>query len=1705
MENDQEYLRRIRDAYPGTCSWLLSDMTFQEWFEHRENNLTGSNLLWLNGKPGSGKTVLASFVVEEARKLESNPTVLFFYFKKEDDDRNSFLSMARTLLSQILEQNHYTLDYFYSKCCSSGGAVLSSRLLVEELLSFALRNCQSAYIVLDGLDECSTRKERGEIASWFRDLIENGPSEASNGLHCMFISQHDSARKDYRDLPSITTDAGNNEEDIETFCKVQAERLVAKLQIAQNEAHEIAERVSSAAEGIFLFARSVWTNLLEQSSISEIERAMRTFATDSNSLDDAYSQIMRTIMDKPLVAQRDEALQLLSWLVCAKRVLKMHEVQTMRSVDFEKRAVEFEQRQLRVHPKDLCESLVDVREDGSIELVHRTAKVYLANSGILDIITGELQMATLCIDYLNLPSFQNPTEQHVLAGEFGFMEYAVLYWLRHLETGMSSAPPDQKDIYQNLTESLNILVEQYWNEPTVSGATISKSASRRTRDVLHCFSDHQSFPKIQLALILTDKELKHFRDVRPEESALRIADVVEAVRRCIEEYVVHSSDPDVAGALRDMYGSNLFKCPRLSCMYFTNGFSTMEEREKHFERHERPARCTDEHCRGSQIGFATQAQLDRHLKENHPDMMGRHHNIPTDEEVIESMREASPKLEPPFAHELKRHYEFPTDEKVNVSMWEALLKTEVPIKNEPQHEENHFGKWKASPDLKIAIDYEHKRRKVKQEYRCVHCDKTFTKKYNLESHERTHGVNQRLQCHYCDRTCARKSDLARHIRLHDPDSAVTCGGVLPNGRRWGCGTDFARLDVLRTHHKSKKGRQCIAERDSEEAITASTHMKPDNPDSGPKNASLAATEYKADESPTRARHQDDSISITEKKMISPIVCAMLDTRRTRGSPVARVERLSFDIDWDPRRFLDEQEYDATVSTALERAITITGNYENAQALTCMEYMTKVWPKTGRDMIFALQAAMTQYSKEESSYHTSLDSTELTISFRPSTVLVQAHGDREALTELCEQLTWLASTFRMAPTFNEPCLVCPEIQKRSVQTDEGPPSLWLILSFTLLPALHEVIDERDSGHCWHKLFRNPTIVQGFPIEARQHGERGLEISLDVLYTLAETRYATRFENTLLLKGHCTLLVPTQHIGSSFVWHLICSEDGKRIPYYSFRERCSDSLDLEDLDVEQIDAEDIRHFVGWTSHVNRYLGAGTVAYNEISYAGQEPCKSGLAFEQKVTISVSRIVGVSGSVVRGNRDKPEYFKYSALRQQLESARAWFIVLYDPSTRRGWLTDGTSALLHMVRTQLARRPYDGCGADFTNKHVKTLDFSHPHPDGGPDAVFDTLMNEDNQKYVVSRDFDSWSEEKVEPSRSQVLSAEAGITATSPAEAPIDGRKEVYKTTCFKQIVTQAYSVLEVIYDREREMASSHAVKELRLPMRESLEGWEFMDFVSYKQTLTRRYLRLRSRGLAWVDMVQRAHGLVLFGENFGDLYGPARCAEQQVCRMWKTVPQGHELLTAPVSLIQQMQQISFEDGEVKQGSNEIVKDIFWYPSTDMLGQCMPACRHTSLERVQQLSRKCMTKFVQPKLKDLSDKGAVIFGGSDMFHGQPIDDSATQSLPIRDLNSTTEPSPNLSLSAASVTESDSVSQSSQIVSNSSTTPPELRRATESQSHDEANRDGILTSSAQSHGDRVPTKKRKRKHEKGHQMQEGIRSIRKRITQRRHNGETMPR
>lgn len=83
---------------------------------------------------------------------------------------------------------------------------------------------------------------------------------------------------------------------------------------------------------------------------------------------------MNRIKQQPPAAQKD-TLMLFGLLVCAKRPLKWREIQGLKSINFDEQVVEFERRSFLVAPKDLCHSLVEVRSDDTLELVHLTAKL----------------------------------------------------------------------------------------------------------------------------------------------------------------------------------------------------------------------------------------------------------------------------------------------------------------------------------------------------------------------------------------------------------------------------------------------------------------------------------------------------------------------------------------------------------------------------------------------------------------------------------------------------------------------------------------------------------------------------------------------------------------------------------------------------------------------------------------------------------------------------------------------------------------------------------------------------------------------------------------------------------------------------------------------------------------------------------------------------------------------------------------------------------------------------------------------------------------------------------------------------------------------------------------------------------------------------------------------------------------------------------
>jgi hypothetical protein len=197
-----------------------------------------------------GKTVLASVIVEEASKIQFASTV-FFYCKHMDPERSSFISVARSILSQLLSQNEVLLPYLYDSASRSGESTLTTPQLAEELLETSLKSWNSVYVILDGLDECD-RENRKNIVTAFRRIVESLPIENADQIRCLFVSQDDNAaRKDFATISSFKMSAADNQRDIDSYVATCGNKIKEKFGLSEDKTRQLVKRVAEESEGMF--------------------------------------------------------------------------------------------------------------------------------------------------------------------------------------------------------------------------------------------------------------------------------------------------------------------------------------------------------------------------------------------------------------------------------------------------------------------------------------------------------------------------------------------------------------------------------------------------------------------------------------------------------------------------------------------------------------------------------------------------------------------------------------------------------------------------------------------------------------------------------------------------------------------------------------------------------------------------------------------------------------------------------------------------------------------------------------------------------------------------------------------------------------------------------------------------------------------------------------------------------------------------------------------------------------------------------------------------------------------------------------------------------------------------------------------------------------------------------------------------------------
>jgi hypothetical protein len=116
---DNEQRRRQKEQVKHTNAWFLAHSSFQDWLEGT------TRLLWAIGKPGCGKSILASSIVAHLHNQGLQPLYFFFNSKLGTRLHAGPLGLVRSFLVQVMSIDSelvHSLHILYQQSSSEEAA-----------------------------------------------------------------------------------------------------------------------------------------------------------------------------------------------------------------------------------------------------------------------------------------------------------------------------------------------------------------------------------------------------------------------------------------------------------------------------------------------------------------------------------------------------------------------------------------------------------------------------------------------------------------------------------------------------------------------------------------------------------------------------------------------------------------------------------------------------------------------------------------------------------------------------------------------------------------------------------------------------------------------------------------------------------------------------------------------------------------------------------------------------------------------------------------------------------------------------------------------------------------------------------------------------------------------------------------------------------------------------------------------------------------------------------------------------------------------------------------------------------------------------------------------------------------------------------------------------------------------------------------------
>jgi hypothetical protein len=662
--------------------------------------------------------------------------------------------------------------------------------------------------------------------------------------------------------------------------------------------------------------------------------------------------------------------------------------------------------------------------------------------------------------------------------------------------------------------------------------------------------------------------------------------------------------------------------------------------------------------------------------------------------------------------------------------------------------------------------------------------------------------------------------------------------------------------------------------------------------------------------------------------------------------------ISCEASWEIFQYCKSELSDISDGVDLGPVLTVTGSPENAEAMSCEDYILETWSSHGRGLLDAVNKWLT--TDEASKYPETPTEKFKQFSMHidrpafspgsPESANISLQGSFDELLVALEQLAWLAASFRIPigggltlSNFWFESVSPPGSKVHHIQRPVFKLSLLLPRHINLVKA--STRDTNSNQMCWIPLLSEGTLARGFPLPKRPPNSRGLKLPFSLMRILASLDGPIEYDDGIVLVGDSSLVFPSaRHLDGSLQWHFVKVKDPYEVVDILenrewLRESCLEKLINSPA------------FLGYCRHAQVLVATQElVDSNSIERSSFPLSKERPEFAREVTtttgFSVKSIWNISAS---SKIVLPRRIQVAAdsgdFRTRLKRAASRSTLLYDSDTQCAWLVSELSVVLHITHL-FVKKPWQKPLVDST----RNLPYATISSDGG-DAAFKAITENSQQ--------DLWVREE-----------------DGPGGKPIR----------FMNVVEDFMRLFHTI----RKAMAIRKEKAGRLIRPAPLQGWEFLDLLDQDYFSDRELPKGQDRLLksCWWKIPEYCDVLTVFGGKFGQLIRPDPI-DEAVCKSWMTIPSGKGLLTASMPCLLELAKDCQTAG---QPFRSLTRELEWgTPKGAVLFECQEHHRYgghkCSCIPVQKIRKPLTTAkdfFYKEDLQffDINaPDGALIFG----------------------------------------------------------------------------------------------------------------------------------